>query len=80
MKPKPKFKVGDIVRLKPYVGNSNTIENINLSRTYYDKVRNSSKSLKIVGVGYNRYDEYGTVYYIEPHWVFHESRIILVKK
>lgn len=80
MNPIPKFKVGDIVKLLPYTGNMDTIENINLSRTAYDETRNSLKSLKIRDVRYNKYNEYGTVYYIGAHWLFHESRIVLANK
>lgn len=76
----PKFKIGDIVTIKPYSGNSNSIHNINLSRRPYEEVRLKGKAV-ITKTYYNKYNNYGTVYYLEnSEWTFHETCLIKVNQ
>lgn len=77
--PRPKYKVGDVVKLKPYIGDIDTIENINLLSWEYNSVRDRNK-LTITMVHNSTSAGYGWVYGIHNGYVFHESRIELVKK
>lgn len=76
----PKFKIGDIVTIKPYSGNSNSIHNINLSKYPYEEVRLKGKAV-IRKLNYNPYNEYGIIYSLEgTDWVFHETCLIQVNQ
>ena len=78
--PIPKFKIGDMVILKPYTGNINSTHNINLAKSYYEGVRRIGR-LTIYKIINNEYNEYGKVYSFEEDiekWVFHESVLIRV--
>ncbi|MDD2273970.1 MAG: hypothetical protein PHH29_17125 [Desulfuromonadaceae bacterium] len=78
--PIPKFKIGDIVIIKPYTGNINSTHNINLSKGSYEEVRRIGK-LTIYKITHNEYNAYGTVYSFKEDiekWVFHESVLLRV--
>lgn len=74
--PIPKFKIGDIVTLKPYIGNFNSTHNINLSKDYYEEVRLKGKAT-IRKIQYSTTNKYGNVYYLDnTSLVFHESVLL----
>lgn len=76
--PIPKFKIGDIVTIKPYTGNSNSIHNINLSKGAYEEVRLKGKAT-IRKSQYSSTNVYGNIYYLDDtSWVFHESVLLRV--
>lgn len=76
--PRPKFKIGDIVTIKPYTGNFNSTHNINLSKDYYEAVRLKGKAT-IRKIQYSTTNEYGNIYYLDnTSWVFHESVLLRV--
>ena len=78
----PKFKIGDIVIIKPYTGNSNSTHNINLSKCAYEEVRRIGK-LTIDKVINNIYNQYGNVYSFKEDiekWIFHESCLVRVNQ
>lgn len=76
--PIPKFKIGDIVTIKPYTGNPNSIHNINLSKGDYEEVRLKGKAT-IRKSQYISTNEYGNIYYLDDtSWVFHESVLLRV--
>lgn len=77
-KPIPKFKIGDIVTIKPYSGNIDSTHNVNLSKRYYEEVRLKGKAV-VRKTNYNPYNEYGIIYSLEnTDWVFHESVLLKV--
>ena len=79
-KPIPKFKIGDIVTIKPYSGNINSTHNINLSKRPYEEVRLKGKAV-IRKLNYDPYSEYGIIYSLEDtDWVFHETCLIKVNQ
>lgn len=81
MPPIPKFKVGDIVRLKPYSGDSNSIHNINLSKRAYEETRLKGGELTIRKIRYSAYNDYGVIYSLKgTDRVFHESVLLKVNK
>ena len=74
--PIPKFKIGDIVTIKPYTGNSNSIHNIKLSKGSYEEVRLKGKAT-IQNIQYSPTNVYGNVYYLDgTSWIFHESVLL----